>query len=47
MDDDYEELGFGGLDLFLPGVDLALWLRLVVMTVALVVAAVVVVAVIR
>lgn len=46
MDDDYEELGFGGLDLFLPGVDLALWLRLV-LTTALLVAAAIVVALLR
>ena len=29
MDDDYDDLGFRGLDLFLPGVDLTLWLRLI------------------
>jgi hypothetical protein len=29
MDDDYEELGFGGLDYLFPGVDLTLWLRIV------------------
>jgi hypothetical protein len=36
MDDDYSELGFDGLDLFLPGVDLVLWVRLIAMLVALV-----------
>jgi hypothetical protein len=30
MDDDYEELGFGGLDYLLPGVDLTLWLRIAI-----------------
>jgi hypothetical protein len=43
MDDDYEELGFGGLDYFLPGVDLTLWLRLILVTVAIVVLAVAVI----
>ena len=36
MDDDYSELGFNGLDLFLPGVDLVLWVRLIATLVALV-----------
>ena len=30
MDDDYEELGFGRLDYFLPGIDLTLWLRIAI-----------------
>jgi hypothetical protein len=38
MDDDYAELGFDGLDLFLPGVDLVLWVRLIAGVLALVVA---------
>ena len=39
MDDDYEELGLGGLDYFLPGIDLTLWLRIAVGTLLLVVIA--------
>ncbi|MCW2571326.1 MAG: hypothetical protein JWO88_1384 [Frankiales bacterium] len=37
MDDDYSELGFDGLDLFLPGVDLVLWVRLIAGLLALVI----------
>ncbi|MDT7537333.1 MAG: hypothetical protein QOI82_918 [Actinomycetota bacterium] len=28
--DDYDELGFGGLDYLLPGIDVTLWLRIAV-----------------
>jgi hypothetical protein len=43
MDDDYEELGFGGLDYLFPGVDLTLWLRLILFAVAVLVVVVAVV----
>jgi hypothetical protein len=43
MDEDYEQLGLGGLDYFLPGIDLTLWLRLILATVAIVVVVIAVV----
>jgi hypothetical protein len=42
MDDDYEELGLGGLDYFLPGVDLTLWLRIAIGALLLLVIALIV-----